>query len=107
MTERCVFQLTASGLELTEIAAGIDLERDILSQMEFAPLSKKLSKGERERDQLFFFFSRPLKFWLEWMQEYFNPEVINHLTPKKTFLHSLVMGLKQHILQTMDKASKL
>jgi propionate CoA-transferase len=38
ITERCVFRLTAGGLEVIEIAPGIDLERDVLAQMRFAPL---------------------------------------------------------------------
>src|SRR5262245_29643241 len=38
VTERCIFRLTRDGLELTEIAPGIDLERDILARMDFAPL---------------------------------------------------------------------
>ncbi len=38
VTERCVFQLAAAGgLELIEIAPGIDLERDVLGQMDFMP----------------------------------------------------------------------
>lgn len=37
ITERCVFELTADGLMLTEIAPGIDLEKDILAHMEFKP----------------------------------------------------------------------
>jgi propionate CoA-transferase len=37
ITERCVFDLTPAGLRLLEIAPGIDLQRDILSQMDFAP----------------------------------------------------------------------
>ncbi|MDQ5945949.1 MAG: propionate CoA-transferase, partial [Pseudomonadota bacterium] len=37
VTERCVFQLTNGGLELIEIAPGVDLERDILAQMSFRP----------------------------------------------------------------------
>lgn len=37
VTERCVFDLTPDGLRLTEVAPGIDLQRDILDQMGFAP----------------------------------------------------------------------
>ena len=37
ITERCVFRLTESGLELTEVAPGIDIESDILEKMPFAP----------------------------------------------------------------------
>ena len=39
ITERCVFALTADGLRLKEIAPGIDLQKDILAQMEFEPLT--------------------------------------------------------------------
>lgn len=38
VTERCVFELTAGGLKLIEIAPGIDLERDILSLMDVPPI---------------------------------------------------------------------
>jgi propionate CoA-transferase len=38
ITERCVFRLGADGLELTEIAPGIDLQRDILDRMDFVPV---------------------------------------------------------------------
>ena len=41
VTERCVFELTKEGLLLTEIAPGIDLQKDILDQMEFSPVISK------------------------------------------------------------------
>ena len=37
ITERCVFRLVEHGLELIEIAPGIDLDRDILARMDFLP----------------------------------------------------------------------
>jgi propionate CoA-transferase len=41
VTERCVFQLTPGGLELIEVAPGIDIERDILAHMDFEPIIHK------------------------------------------------------------------
>jgi propionate CoA-transferase len=37
VTERCVFTLSPEGLELIEVAPGIDIERDILRLMDFKP----------------------------------------------------------------------
>ncbi len=37
LTERCTFRLTADGLELVELAPGVDLERDVLAQLPFRP----------------------------------------------------------------------
>jgi propionate CoA-transferase len=38
ITERCVFRLTEKGLALAEVAAGIDIEQDILRHLSFRPL---------------------------------------------------------------------
>ena len=41
VTERCVFDLTEEGLELIEVAPGIDIERDILARMAFRPIMRR------------------------------------------------------------------
>jgi len=38
VTERCVFALSPDGIELREVAPGVDVERDILAQMDFKPI---------------------------------------------------------------------
>jgi len=40
VTERCVFRLAAEGLELAEVAPGVDIEREILALMPFQPAVK-------------------------------------------------------------------
>ena len=44
VTERCVFALRADGLELIEIAPGIDIDRDILALMDFKPLIRAIRR---------------------------------------------------------------
>lgn len=47
VTERAVFRLTIDGWELIEIAPGMDLERDILSQMDFRPIIREVKPMPR------------------------------------------------------------
>jgi len=42
VTERCVFGIGPDGLELLEVAPGIDVERDILPHMEFTPIMRNI-----------------------------------------------------------------
>jgi propionate CoA-transferase len=41
VTERCVFALTSDGMELVEVAPGVDLDKEILSQMDFEPVIRR------------------------------------------------------------------
>jgi propionate CoA-transferase len=41
VTERCVFALRSDGLELIEVAPGIDIERDVLALMDFKPVIRR------------------------------------------------------------------
>jgi len=44
VTERCVFALTPDGLELIEIAPGVDVEQDILRHLAFEPIVRSVPK---------------------------------------------------------------
>lgn len=43
VTERAVFRLQPDGVELIEVAPGIDVQRDILDHMEFRPLMRSIA----------------------------------------------------------------
>ena len=49
VTERCVFRLCEEGVELTELAPGVDLEKDILALMDFKPIVKGTPRLMDER----------------------------------------------------------
>jgi acyl CoA:acetate/3-ketoacid CoA transferase len=51
ITERAVFRLTDDGVELCEVAPGIDIDRDVLGQMAFVP---KLASDVRTMDERIF-----------------------------------------------------
>jgi propionate CoA-transferase len=42
ITERAVFRLRSAGLELIEVAPGIDIQRDVLAHMDFVPLMRNV-----------------------------------------------------------------
>jgi propionate CoA-transferase len=51
VTERAVFRVGAEGLELSEVAPGIDVERDIMANMDFRPA---VARDLREMDARLF-----------------------------------------------------
>lgn len=44
VTERCVFGIAPDGLELLEVAPGIDVEDDILAHMDFVPQMRQIAR---------------------------------------------------------------
>ena len=62
VTERCVFRLCPEGLELIEIAPGMDVEKDILPYMDFIP---QISPNLREMDERIF-RDGPMNIAEEW-----------------------------------------
>ncbi len=44
VTERAVFRLQREGLELIEVAPGIDIQRDVVEQMEFVPIIRSVGR---------------------------------------------------------------
>jgi len=56
VTERCVFRLTGDGLELIEIAPGVDLDKDVLAHIGFEPIIH----GEPARMDARIFLDEPM-----------------------------------------------
>ena len=52
ITERCVFKLNPKGLELIEVASGINIEKDILPHMEFKPIMNQIKVKKTGKNRL-------------------------------------------------------
>ncbi len=79
VTERAVFRLTAKGIELIEVAPGIDVERDVLGRMEFRP---EISPQLKQMDPRIF-DAGPMGLHRDWTGTPFVPNV--ELVPGETF----------------------
>lgn len=64
VTDRAVFRAVGGGLELIEIAPGVDLERDVLLQMEFTPRVAREVKLMDAR----LFLPEPMGLSANWLQ---------------------------------------
>jgi acetate CoA-transferase len=62
ITERAVFRLTPDGLELCEVAPGMDIEKDVISQMGFRP---KVAADLKEMDHRLF-LAEPMGVKQDW-----------------------------------------
>ena len=57
VTERATFQLTNRGVELKEVAPGIDIQRDVLNAIGFKPIVEEVSTTDEK-----VFTDQPLPF---------------------------------------------
>lgn len=93
ITERCVFQLTDAGMELIEIAPGIDLEKDILSLMDFKPVIKQSPKLMDER----IFSSEPMGLDTDLLCVSLSDRLIYHPSENLFFVN-----FENHAVKTAD-----
>ncbi|MCJ7836130.1 malonate decarboxylase subunit alpha [Cuneatibacter sp. NSJ-177] len=66
VTERAVFRMTETGIELCEIAPGLDMERDVIQHMGFRPQIAKQVKTMDAR----LFESQPMNLKQDWVKKY-------------------------------------
>ena len=66
VTERAVFRMTETGIELCEIAPGLDMERDVIKHMGFRPQIAKQVKTMDAR----LFESQPMNLKQDWVKKY-------------------------------------
>ena len=79
VTERCVFRRTKRGVELIEVAPGIDLERDILAHMDFKPVIGKVRQMDAR-----IFQPEPMDLEAQLVQFRDLPERIDYDTERNT-----------------------
>ena len=110
VTERCVFQLTLQGLELIEIAPGIDIGGDILPHMDFAPvINTPISMNPR------IFIDEPMDLMGELMNRTLSERVSYDEARNILFLNlegwsvrkkSDVTDLREVLVEACEKAGK-
>ncbi len=93
VTERCVFQCTPDGLELTEVAPGIDIRKHILDHMDFKPIVNQPAVMDRRiflpepmdlaASLLRFAFARRIDFDVERNTMFINFEALHIKTPEE------------------------
>ena len=98
VTERCVFRLCPEGLVLTEIAPGLDLERDILSRMAFRPIIREEPKAMDGR----LFRAQPMRYRDEWLSLPLESRFV--LDPKT---HVFFINLEGYVVRSADDVAKI
>jgi len=92
ITDRCVFRLTPEGLELTEVAPGVDIERDILAQMAFRPV---IARDPAPMDRRIF-EAGPMHYRDEWLSLPLEARLTFEPTENLFFINFEGFGIRRH-----------
>jgi propionate CoA-transferase len=92
ITDRCVFRLTPEGLELTEVAPGVDIERDILAQMAFRPV---IARDPAPMDRRIF-EAGPMHYRGEWLSLPLEARLTFEPTENLFFINFEGFGIRRH-----------
>lgn len=97
VTERCVFKLRFNGLELTEVAPGIDIEKDILAHMDFEPIINRPRTMDRA-----IFFEEPMQLSEILLERQLNERISYDRDRNTAFLN-----LEGYQIRTKDDVNRI
>ncbi len=105
ITERAVFQLTAQGIELIEIAPGVNLETDILALMDFRPL---ISPHLQEMDARIF-QPEPMNLQAHLIQVPLDSRIVYQPMERTLFVNfeGLVIHDEREVTQIRERVTQL
>ncbi len=103
VTERCVFKLTEEGIELTELAPGIELERDILAHMDFTPIINEVTEMDPR-----IFVDEPMDLRKELLHLDLPERIALELGKDRLFINFEKMRVRSHdeVVQIREQVEK-
>jgi propionate CoA-transferase len=101
VTERCVFELGEEGLELVEVAPGIDIERDVLAKMDFKPVVRRVPARMDRR----IFVPEPMGLRDELLRMPFEQRFTYH--PERSLFFVNFEGLVVRNLQDVERIRRM
>ena len=99
VTERCVFRSQPKGLELIEVAPGIDIEKDILAHMDFKPIINEPESMDRR-----LFIDEPMELLAELLNLNMHERV--QYDPERNILFVNLEGWHARTKKDVDELRK-
>ncbi|BBM87483.1 acyl CoA:acetate/3-ketoacid CoA transferase [Candidatus Uabimicrobium amorphum] len=82
ITERCVFELTENGMELLEVAPGIDIEKHILPFVDFSPIMNNVKTMDTR-----IFSEKPMGIKKELLELSLEDRIVLNVEEKTLFIN--------------------